>query len=81
MIKQKPRVLSAIIQGPECETKDGGLILAKPRVSLEKLPREGVRGCASRLISDQRSGLEQRARVRARGLRAPDRWARCGLRH
>jgi hypothetical protein len=35
-------------RGLRAKTRDGGLILNKPRVSLIKLPREGVSGDSNR---------------------------------
>jgi hypothetical protein len=37
-------------RGLHVKTKDGGLISSKPRVSLRKLPREGVSGECNRQI-------------------------------
>jgi hypothetical protein len=35
-------------RGLRAKTRDGGLILNKPRISLVKLPREGVSGDSNR---------------------------------
>jgi hypothetical protein len=57
-------------RGLRAKTRDNGLILTKPRVSLANLPREGVQGCASHPISDQRPELDLSASAYrwARGL-------------
>jgi hypothetical protein len=49
------------------KTRDGGLISNKPRVSLRKLPREGVSGESNRWIRNRQPRLDLRPRARAGG--------------
>ena len=79
--KKKSGVCLKENKGLRVKLRDNRLVFDKPRVSLAKLPLEKVSGCASHSIHDRRPGLEQLVRARARGLRAPDRWAWGGLRH
>jgi hypothetical protein len=65
VIKQKSRDLFARNQRSARKIKDGGLIPTKPRSSLAKPSREGVRGILSRQIHDQRPRLDQWASARA----------------
>jgi hypothetical protein len=54
------------------KTRDDGLILKKPRVSLAKLPREGVRVNLIHPTADDRPRLDVSEWARARA----DRWVR-----
>jgi hypothetical protein len=56
------------------KTRDDRLIPTNPRVSLTKLPREGVRDPLNRYIKNQRPRLDLRARARA-GERGADKRA------
>jgi hypothetical protein len=49
------------------KTRDDGLISSKPRVSLRKLPRDGVSGESNRWIRNRQSRLDLRPRTRAGG--------------
>jgi hypothetical protein len=66
--------------------QDDRLILGKPRVSLKKITREGVRGILSHPIADGRFEIRserERARTRGRALTGGPRlsaaWGRGGL--
>jgi hypothetical protein len=48
------------------KTRDSGLIFIKLRVSLRKLPREGVSGESNRYIRNRRLRLDLWPRARAR---------------
>jgi hypothetical protein len=56
-------------RGLRTKSRDGGLILNKPRVSLIKLPREGVPGDSNCYISNRWPRLDLRPRARAAGGR------------
>jgi hypothetical protein len=49
------------------KTRDGGLISNKPRVSLRKLPREGISGESNRRIRNRQARLDLRPRAREGG--------------
>jgi hypothetical protein len=63
--------------GLRAKTRDGGLIFKKPRVSLTKLPSEGVRGNLIHPIADgrPRSDLSERACAGARAQAWANKWA------
>jgi hypothetical protein len=63
-------------RGLRTKTRDDGLISSKPRVSLRKLPREGVSGESNRWIRNRRPRLDLRPRTRAHGRTSADRRAR-----
>jgi hypothetical protein len=52
--------------------RDNELIFRKPRVSLANLPREGVRGSASRPILEQQTGLDQADGLTGARTQTPD---------
>jgi hypothetical protein len=56
--------------GMRAKTRDDGLFSGKPRVSLAKLPCEGVSGLPSRQIHDQRPRLDPSASESADPRRA-----------
>jgi hypothetical protein len=61
---KKVRGLFIRIQGPARYTIGRRVDSRKPEGLFSKITREGVRGCASRPMSDQWFGLDQRARAR-----------------
>jgi hypothetical protein len=60
-------------RGLHAKTRDDGLISNIPRVSLRKLPREGVSSESNRWIRNRHLRLDMRPRVRARGWASADR--------
>jgi hypothetical protein len=54
-------------RGLRAKTRDGGLISSKPRVSLRKLPCEGVSGESNCWIKNRRPRLDMRPRARGGG--------------
>jgi hypothetical protein len=65
-IFKSPRFNLQEYTGLRAKTRDGGLILNKLRVSLIKLPREGVSGESNRWIRNRRPRLDLRPRARVR---------------
>jgi hypothetical protein len=59
--------------GLRAKTRDSGMISSKLRVSLRKLPHEGVSGESNRWIRNRRPRLDLRPRARARGRASADR--------